>query len=102
MEAGERIVVGVNRYQDEQLVAPAIQRIAPEAEAEQVERLQRVRATRDASRWAAAMDRLGTIAAGTDNLVPAIIEAVDANATLGEISDRLRVAWGEHRELITV
>ena len=49
------------------------------------------------------MDRArATRRAATDNLLPPIIEAVEAYATVGEISDRLRVAWGEHRELITV
>jgi methylmalonyl-CoA mutase N-terminal domain/subunit len=48
------------------------------------------------------MRRLGDAAAGTDNLLPPIIEAVRAYATVGEIADRLRIAWGVHRELITV
>ena len=48
------------------------------------------------------MERLAAAAAGTDNLVPALIDAVKAGATLGEVSDRLRDAWGEHRELVTV
>ncbi len=48
------------------------------------------------------MDRLEMNAARRRNLLPALIEAVKAYATLGEISDRLRAAWGEHRELITV
>ena len=48
------------------------------------------------------MDAPGDAARGDGNLVPAVIEAVKAHATVGEISDRLRAAWGEHRELITV
>jgi methylmalonyl-CoA mutase N-terminal domain/subunit len=48
------------------------------------------------------MDRLEEVARGEGNLMPAILDAVRAYATVGEISDRLRVAWGEHRELITV
>ena len=48
------------------------------------------------------MDELERVAAADGNLMPAILEAVRAYATVGEISDRLRVAWGEHRELITV
>jgi methylmalonyl-CoA mutase N-terminal domain/subunit len=102
VEASERVVVGVNRYQDEQVVAPPIQRIAPGAEAEQVARIRRVRGQRSPERWSVAMEHLEAVARGDGNLLPTIIEAVDANATLGEISDRLRVAWGEHRELITV
>jgi methylmalonyl-CoA mutase N-terminal domain/subunit len=48
------------------------------------------------------MARLEDAARGDDNLLPPIVEAVAAYATVGEVSDRLRVAWGEHRELITV
>ena len=48
------------------------------------------------------MDELGRVAGGEGNLMPAIVAAVRAHATVGEISDRLRTVWGEHRELITV
>jgi methylmalonyl-CoA mutase N-terminal domain/subunit len=102
IEAGERIVVGVNRYADEAATAPPLQRIDPEAEQLQVESLRRVRAGRDGGAWAASLERLGSEAAGGENLLPAIIEAVRAYATIGEISDVLRRAWGEHRELVTV
>jgi methylmalonyl-CoA mutase N-terminal domain/subunit len=102
IEAGDRVVVGVNRFLDDEQVAPPLQRIDPRMEHEQVARLVRLRAERDPRAWAAALDRLATAAAGTDNLMPPIIDAVKAHATLGEISDRLRVAWGEHHELVTV
>jgi methylmalonyl-CoA mutase N-terminal domain/subunit len=102
IEAGERVVVGVNRYVDDAVAAPAIQRIDPAAEQGQIEGLRRVRAERDAASWEAAMTRLSDAARGAENLLPTIIEAVKAYATLGEISNALRVAWGEHRELITV
>ncbi len=102
VEAGERIVVGVNRFRDDEIHTPDLQRIDPAGERDQVARTERVRADRDAQAWASAMERLGHAAAGTENLLPPIIDAVKANATLGEISDRLRAAFGEHRELITV
>jgi methylmalonyl-CoA mutase, N-terminal domain len=102
IEAEERIVVGVNRFRDDALPSPELQRIDPTGEREQIDRLRRLRAERDEAAWAAALERLEQAAAGQENLLPLIIEAVKANATLGEISDRLRVAWGEHRELITV
>ena len=104
IESGDQIVVGVNRYRDDvaRAVAPAIQRIDPEGERRQIERLGRVRAERDASAWAKSLERLQECARGEENLLPALIEAVEAYATVGEISDRLRQAWGEHRELITV
>jgi methylmalonyl-CoA mutase N-terminal domain/subunit len=103
IEAGERIVVGVNRFTDEEpLAPPAIQRIDPEGERRQIEGLRRVRAERDPAAWSTALDRLEDAARGEANVMPALIEAVGAFATVGEISDRLRVAWGEHHELITV
>jgi methylmalonyl-CoA mutase, N-terminal domain len=97
------VVVGVNRFRDESPAAPPkLQRIDPEAERRQVAGVRRVRAERDPAAWAAAMGRLEDAARGTDNLLPPIIEAVKAYATVGEIADRLRTSWGVHRELITV
>ena len=83
-------------------MTPALQRIDPALEREQVARLQAVRASRDEAAWAASLDRLEAVARGSDNIVPAMIEAVKAQATLGEISDRLREVWGEYREVVTV
>ena len=106
IEAGDRIVVGVNRFRDgaggSGEVRPAIQRIDPEGERRQVERVRRVRHERDARAWERAMARLGDAARGEDNVMPPLVEAVEAYATVGEISDRLRAAFGEHRELITI
>jgi methylmalonyl-CoA mutase N-terminal domain/subunit len=104
IEAADKIVVGVNKYVDDPsgAVPPSLQRIDPQGERAQVEGLRRVRAERDPQRSRAALERLADTARGSENLLPAIIEAVEAYATLGEISDTLRVAWGEHRELITV
>ena len=67
-----------------------------------MERVRRVRAERSGEAWTSAMDELERVARGEGNLMPAILVAVRAYATVGEISDRLRVTWGEHRELITV
>ncbi len=102
IDAGEQVVVGVNRFRDEVTTAPAIQRIDPEGERRQIERVRRVRAERDGAAWEAALRRLEDAARGTDNLMPPLVEAVKAYATVGEIADRLRAAWGVHRELITV
>ncbi len=103
IDAGDQVVVGVNRFRDEGVGArPPLQRIDPEAERRQVEGVRRVRAERDPAGWEAAMRRLGDAATGTDNLLPPMIDAVKAYATVGEIADRLRAAWGVHRELITV
>jgi methylmalonyl-CoA mutase N-terminal domain/subunit len=102
IETGDQVVVGVNRFRDDEVHTPPIQKIDPDGERRQVERVRRVRTERSADRWASAMDELSRVAGGEGNLMPAILDAVRAHATVGEISDRLRVAWGEHRELITV
>jgi methylmalonyl-CoA mutase N-terminal domain/subunit len=102
VEEGERIVVGVNRFRDDEVHTPDLQRIDPTAEREQVDRVRRLRHGRDQEAWQRALDRLNAAADTGENLLPPIIEAVKARATLGEISDSLRVTFGEHRELITV
>jgi methylmalonyl-CoA mutase N-terminal domain/subunit len=104
IEAGDQVVVGVNRFRDDEArsVTPAIQRIDPEGERRQIERVRRIRAERDPGAWERSLARLEEYARGEENLMPALIDAVKAYATVGEISDRLRTAWGEHRELITV
>jgi methylmalonyl-CoA mutase N-terminal domain/subunit len=104
IEAGDQVVVGVNRFRDDgaPAVAPPIQKIDPDGERRQVERVRRVRDERDPAAWEASLLRLEDYARGEENLLPALIEAVEAYATVGEISNRLRTAWGEHRELITV
>jgi methylmalonyl-CoA mutase N-terminal domain/subunit len=102
IEDGSQVVVGVNCFRDEGHRTPALQRIDPDGERRQVDGLRRVRADRDPLAWEAALRRVGDCARGDENLMPALIEAVGAYATVGEISDRLRAAWGEHRELVTV
>jgi methylmalonyl-CoA mutase N-terminal domain/subunit len=104
IERGDLVVVGVNKFRDDGAgeVKAALQRIDPEGERRQIERVRRVRAERDRAAWSAALARLEDAARGTDNLLPSIIEAVNAYATVGEISDRLRTAFGVHRELITI
>src|SRR5215210_678764 len=104
IESGNQIVVGVNRFRDDDAarVAPSTQKIDPDGERRQIERVRRVRAERDGAAAEGALQRLAECAGGGENLLPALIDAVKAYATVGEISDRLRAAWGEHRELITV
>jgi methylmalonyl-CoA mutase N-terminal domain/subunit len=104
IEAEDQIVVGVNKYRDAEArtSAPPIQKIDPEGERRQVERVRRVRAERDDGLWRSSLERLEEAARTDANLLPPLIDAVRAYATVGEISDRLRTAWGEHRELITI
>jgi methylmalonyl-CoA mutase N-terminal domain/subunit len=102
VENGSKVVVGVNKFRDEETATPSLEKLDPEGERRQVENVRKVRAERDPAVWEAAMGRLEACARGEENLMPYMIEAVKAYATVGEISDRLRSVWGEHRELITV
>jgi methylmalonyl-CoA mutase N-terminal domain/subunit len=103
VDSGESIVVGVNRFQDAaQSTSIEVFRVDPEVERGQVDRVRAVRAGRDRRRWRHALDMVSTAARDGTNLVPPIIEAVEARATLGEISDALRAVYGEHQESATV
>jgi methylmalonyl-CoA mutase N-terminal domain/subunit len=102
IDTGENVVVGVNRFQTDD--APSIDtlRIDPEIETRQVERVREVRASRDQAAWRAAIDAVGAAARGTDNLLPPIVQAVEAHATVGEISDAMRAVFGEYRDVADV
>ena len=103
VEAGERVIVGVNRFQEAGEEAPAdILRIDPGLEKAQVERVRALRARRPEGPWRAALAALDERARGGGNLVPAMIEAVMAWATVGEIAHRLRAVFGEHRETLVL
>jgi methylmalonyl-CoA mutase N-terminal domain/subunit len=99
VEAGSRVIVGVNRFVEEG-TAPSgeILRIDPDLERAQVERVRAVRSRRSAAAWKQSLDALEERARGGGNLVPVMIEAVMAWATVGEIAGRLRQVFGEHRE----
>jgi methylmalonyl-CoA mutase N-terminal domain/subunit len=89
----------VNRYQlaDEQ--EPELLRVDPAVEGEQVARVQAVRARRDAAAVEEALRRVREAADGEENLMPALIEAARAYATVGEMCDALRDVWGEYEEV---
>ena len=97
VESGERVVVGVNRFEDTEEPPVQIQRIAEEDVEHQVERLRALRASRDAAVVDRALVDVETAARGTGNLLPPMREALRARATLGEVSDVLRRIFGEHR-----
>jgi methylmalonyl-CoA mutase N-terminal domain/subunit len=99
VDAREQVVVGVNAYGEEAPSRIEVLRIDPDVERRQTGRVAAVRAARDTAAWRAALDGVATAAAGTANLVPPIIEAVEAHATVGEISDCLRTIFGEHEEI---
>ncbi|MFY9607556.1 MAG: methylmalonyl-CoA mutase family protein [Blastocatellia bacterium] len=96
VESGGQVVVGVNRFTNKEETSIPLFRINEELERQQVERLSAVRARRDASATREALGRVEQAASGEENLMPHIIRAVEASATLGEISDRLRAVFGEY------
>ena len=96
VESGERVVVGVNRFTEDDGAPPEIQRIDEAEVARQVERLRALRAERDDTAVKAALAALEEAALGTDNLLYPMKDALRARATLGEVSDVLRGAFGEY------
>jgi methylmalonyl-CoA mutase N-terminal domain/subunit len=107
IDAGRQVVVGVNRYEDEpEDPAEAAEgrrridtlRIDPALERRQAERVRQVRASRDPAAWRSALDAVAAAARGAENIVPPIVRAVEASATIGEISDQMRAVFGEHRD----
>ncbi len=99
VDNGQAVVVGVNRYQAGESTTVDVFQLDPEVERQQVDRVGQVRATRDAADTRAALAAVEAAASGTDNLVPPIIRAVEARATVGEIADTLRRVFGEYREV---
>jgi methylmalonyl-CoA mutase N-terminal domain/subunit len=98
VERGERIVVGVNEFVTEDAgTAPETLYIDEAAAEAQLRRLSQVRAERDQERWTAALSALRTAAESRDNTMPALLDAVRAYATVGEMCDVLRKAWGRIR-----
>jgi len=98
VEREERIIVGVNRFVSDEEVAIPVLRIDPEIERRQIERIQAVRARRDAAAYAKAVEALRDACMSSKNLVPYVLDAVRAYATLGEVSDVFREAYGVYRE----
>jgi methylmalonyl-CoA mutase N-terminal domain/subunit len=101
VEAKERVVVGVNAFRSEEPPVEAM-KVAPALEERQVERLRAFRAGRDSAAARRAADELRQAARGKDNLMPFVLAAVKARATLGEVSDALRDVFGEYRETVVV
>jgi methylmalonyl-CoA mutase N-terminal domain/subunit len=98
----EAVVVGVNRFQVKEEKAVPIQRIDPSLEPRQVERLRALRAKRNAGTWQAAIQAVEDTARSGENLMPRILTAVEANATVGEISDAMRKVYGEYKEAVVI
>jgi methylmalonyl-CoA mutase N-terminal domain/subunit len=98
VESGKRVIVGVNRFQMEESVKSPVFRVDPANERARVEEVRAMRVNRDAARWRESLERIETAARSTENLMPRIVAAAEARATVGEISDVLRRVFGEYRE----
>lgn len=104
VESGETVVVGVNRFNESASTEAEVptQRIDPELEARQVARLRALRQRRNPGPWQAALHSVTDVARNGANLMPPILQAVEAEATVGEIADTLRAVFGEFRETVVL
>jgi methylmalonyl-CoA mutase, N-terminal domain len=102
VERGETVVVGVNRFTEEKGEPIHTLRIDPEVEHSQIARLRALRTRRDGAKAKAALNETERRAKASENLMPAILAAVEAYATVGEISDTLRRAFGEYQEFVVI
>mgnify|MGYP005847179713 CR=1 FL=1 len=102
VEERRRIIVGLNEFTTEEEIKVPIFQMDPELERGQIARLEKLRKERDSRRVKAALKGLEGAALGSENLVPWILEAVKAYATIGEVCGALRKVFGEHKEYITI
>jgi methylmalonyl-CoA mutase N-terminal domain/subunit len=102
VESGDATVVGVNRFEQESEKQVPIQRIDESLERKQVERVLALRSRRDSILWKKAIENVQAAARSGENLMPRILTAVEAYATVGEISDALRAVFGEYQETVVV
>jgi methylmalonyl-CoA mutase N-terminal domain/subunit len=98
VETGEKIVVGLNKFVIDEDINLQIMKLDPETEKRQIEKLRKLRKTRNNQKVNAALSELKIQAKKNNNLVPAIIETVKCYATVGEICDVLRSVYGEYHE----
>src|SRR5580692_1179010 len=102
VDRNEAVVVGVNRFAVSQETPIPVQRIDESLERKQVERLRALRARRDAQPWADSLKKIEDAARSGANLMPHIVAAVEAHATVGEISDTMRKVFGEYKEAVVI
>jgi len=102
IEAGESVIVGVNQFQEDGATPLEMLQLDPEVERSQLAFLERLKAERSTEPVQAALDQLAEAAAGTNNLLPALLTATEARATLGEVCNVLRQVWGEYNPPVTL
>jgi methylmalonyl-CoA mutase N-terminal domain/subunit len=100
IDRGESVIVGVNRLVTDEAAQIELLEIDPESERRQAAAVQSLRARRDAAAHKAAVDAVERAARDGSNLVPPIVAAIEASATLGEVSDAMRRVFSEHREIL--
>lgn len=97
VERGEQVIVGVNRYVEDEVTVPETLRIGEEVARRQAERLRALRSRRDTAAVERALARIEAAARTEENLIPHVLAAVEAYATVGEVANRLRRVWGEYQ-----
>jgi len=102
IEQGERVVVGLNKFQVEEEKPTNLLRVDPSVRVDQIERLKNLKSERDTEKVKKSLADLKQGAEGSDNLLPLIVEAVKSYATLGEICDELREVFGEYQQVSTL
>ncbi|MFN8007008.1 MAG: methylmalonyl-CoA mutase family protein [Terriglobia bacterium] len=98
VEGKKRVIVGVNEFIDDSPMTIPLHQIDPQTETQQLHSLTQIKQGRNTERVEACLGQIENVALGPENLMPALIEAVEAYATVGEISDRLRKVFGEYRD----
>ena len=102
VEKGDQIVVGLNKFEQEEAPPTNLMRVDPGVRKSQTDRLKELKQRRDGVAVTTALKRLKTCAQGTDNLMPYIMKAVKSYATLGELCDTLREVFGEYKAVSTL
>jgi len=100
VESGKRVIVGVNKFESGESAPIPVFHVNPAVEQARIEEIRALRAGRNSSTWRQAMNDLEAAARSTDNLMPRILAAAEADATVGEISDTLRAVFGEYRDTL--
>ena len=96
LESRERVIVGVNKYTTDDMIEIPLLRVDEEGKNEQIHRLNELKRTRDNKAVSRALNDLEKVAKSQKNVMPALIQSVEALATLGEMMDSLRTVFGEY------
>ena len=102
VEKGKRIIVGLNKFQSDEDEEPELLKIDMKVQEEQVKFLNKIRRERNQQEVDKALKNLENAANGNNNLIPFIIDAVKAYASVGEICNTMRNVFGEYKELIVI